>query len=73
MAKDRLFRLHSMTKPITALTTLPVLEEKNIDLDQPLQSIFPESPLSTIPLSTLMTHTSGFSYGFKINRWVVWC
>jgi CubicO group peptidase (beta-lactamase class C family) len=42
MSKDRLFRLYSMTKPITALTALQVLAEKNIKLEQPLQLIFPE-------------------------------
>jgi CubicO group peptidase (beta-lactamase class C family) len=73
MSKDRLFRLYSMTKPITALTALQVLAEKNIKLEQPLQLIFSEfEKQSPIPLSTLMTHTSGFSDGFKINRWAGW-
>jgi CubicO group peptidase (beta-lactamase class C family) len=73
MSKDHLFRLYSMTKPITALTTLQVLAEKKIAMDTPLQAIFPEfKQHSDIPLWTLMTHTSGFSYGFKINRWAGW-
>jgi len=73
MTTDKLFRLYSMTKPITALTTLQVLDEKNIALDSPLQTIFPEfNQHPDIPLSTVMTHTSGFSYGFKINRWAGW-
>jgi len=73
MTKDRLFRLYSMTKPITALTTLKVLDEKGIDINTPLQSIFPQfKEQQSIPLSTIMTHTSGFSYGFKINRWAGW-
>jgi CubicO group peptidase (beta-lactamase class C family) len=73
MDKDNLFRLHSMTKPITALTTLQVLADKDITLNSPLQSIFPQFKIHPdIPLWTLMTHTSGFSYGFKINRWAGW-
>lgn len=73
MTTDKLFRLYSMTKPVTALTTLQVLAEKNIALDEPLQTYFPEfEQQADIPLSTLMTHTSGFSYGFKINRWAGW-
>jgi CubicO group peptidase (beta-lactamase class C family) len=73
MTKDKLFRLYSMTKPITALTTLQVLEEKNIALNEPLQSIFPEFEQQTqIPLSTLMTHTAGFSYGFHPKYWAGW-
>jgi len=73
MSTDKLFRLYSMTKPITALTTLQVLDEKNIAVDESLQSIFTQfDEHSDIPLSTVMTHTSGFSYGFKINRWAGW-
>jgi len=73
MKVDNLFRLNSMTKPITALTTLQVLKEKNIPLSTPLQTIFPQfKHHPDIPLSTLLTHTSGFSYGFKINRWAGW-
>lgn len=73
MSKDTLFRLYSMTKPITALTTLQVLAEKEITLDSSLQTIFPQfEQHSDIPLSTVMAHTSGFSYGFKINRWAGW-
>lgn len=73
MTTGSLFRLNSMTKPITALTTLQVLAEQNIALNSPLQAIFPEFKQHLdIPLSTLMTHTSGFSYGFKINRWAGW-
>ena len=73
MTKDRLFRLYSMTKPMTALTTLQVLEEQGVPLNSPLQKIFPQfEQLEDIPLSTVMTHTSGFSYGFKINRWAGW-
>jgi len=50
-----------------------VLDEKNIALDSPLQKIFPQfEKHPDIPLSTVMTHTSGFSYGFKINRWAGW-
>jgi CubicO group peptidase (beta-lactamase class C family) len=71
--KDALFRLNSMTKPITALTTLQVLAEKNIALNSPLQAVFPQfDQHPDIPLSTVLTHTSGFSYGFKINRWAGW-
>lgn len=73
MTKEHLFRLHSMTKPITALVTLQVLAENNLALHTPLQAIFPEfKQHPDIPLWTLMTHTSGFSYGFKINRWAGW-
>lgn len=73
MTTDRLFRLHSMTKPITALTTLQVLAEKDIAVNAPLQSVFPQfNHHSPIPISTVMTHTAGFSYGFKINRWAGW-
>jgi CubicO group peptidase (beta-lactamase class C family) len=73
MKKDALFRLNSMTKPITALTTLKVLADNAITLDSPLQNIFPQfGALEDIPLWTVMTHTAGFSYGFKINRWAGW-
>jgi len=73
MTKDNLFRLYSMTKPITALTTLQVLAEQGITLDSPLQTVFPQfEQQSNIPLSAVMTHTSGFSYGFHPKYWAGW-
>ncbi|MFT5297762.1 MAG: CubicO group peptidase (beta-lactamase class C family), partial [Colwellia sp.] len=73
MTKDNLFRLNSMTKPVTALITLQVLAEKDITLDSPLQTVFPQfEQQSDIPLSSVMTHTSGFSYGFHPKYWAGW-
>jgi CubicO group peptidase (beta-lactamase class C family) len=73
MQKDNIFRLYSMTKPITALATLKLLAEKDIPLDTPLQQFYPKfTRQSAIPIDTLLTHTSGLSYGFKINRIAGW-
>ena len=70
MKKNAIFRLHSMTKPLTSLAFLKFTHQRNIHLDTPLQHFFPLFNKKTdIPLHTILTHTSGFGYGFSIRRW----
>jgi len=42
VARDSLFRLSSMTKPITAAATLAVIEEGLIGLQEPVERLLPE-------------------------------
>jgi len=42
MARDTIFRIASMTKPITAVATLMLVEECKIRLDEPLDRLLPE-------------------------------
>ena len=73
---DHIFRLMSMSKPITALAAMQLVEKGKLNLDSPAEEILPE--LSKIPILTgdnklvkqsksitlrhLMSHTSGFAY-----------
>lgn len=42
MAKDALFRIASMTKPITAIGIMMLVDEKKLKLDDPVEKILPE-------------------------------
>jgi CubicO group peptidase (beta-lactamase class C family) len=42
MARDTIFRISSMTKPITAVATLILLEECRLRLDEPVGRLLPE-------------------------------
>lgn len=76
--EDNIFRIASMTKPITSVAALQLVEKGLIGLDDPLNDILPE--MSSIPildekgsltasdekitLRQLLTHNSGFAYDF---------
>jgi CubicO group peptidase (beta-lactamase class C family) len=79
MADDTLFRIASMTKPVTSVAVLMLAEEGRFDLTDPVSKYLPEfkdmrvlDPKGTgtvaanreITLHDLLTHTSGLSYGF---------
>ena len=73
MSKDAIFRLFSMTKAITSVVTLETLKRHNMTVDEPIQNVLPSfSNVPDMPIHTLLNHTSGLSYGFKINRWAGW-
>lgn len=77
MADDTLFRIYSMTKPITAVAALMLYEEGRFLLSDPITDFVPElrhltvfnpdgdpTPLHTnITMHQLLTHTAGFGYG----------
>ncbi len=42
VAADSLFRVYSMTKPVTGMAAMMLIEEGRLGLDQPLADIFPE-------------------------------
>ena len=78
MAHDTLFRIYSMTKPITAVAAMMLYEEGAFRLSDPLSKFLPElaelevlnddggrSPARPITMQQLLTHTAGFSYGFN--------
>ena len=82
MRRDTLFRIASMTKPITSVATLMLVEEGKLKLDDPITKWMPEfktmrvlkdaeGPVEDtypaardITVEDLMTHRSGFAYGF---------
>jgi CubicO group peptidase (beta-lactamase class C family) len=78
---DRLFRLASMTKPVTSVAAMMLVEQGRIGLDNPLAKHLPQFAglqvrradgsleLARRPptIRELLTHTAGFSYTF-MNR-----
>ncbi len=78
LQKDDLFRIYSMSKPITAVAIMQLYEQGKFQLTDPISKFVPElAELSVlgaqgeltpankpITMQQLLTHTAGFSYGF---------
>ena len=82
---DTLFWIASMTKPITSLAAMQLVEQGKLSLDAPIGNILPQlahpqilqdgvlRPARTaITLRHLLTHTSGFSYTFASAELTAW-
>lgn len=77
MRTDAIFRLYSMTKPVTAVALLMLMEEGRIALDDPVAKFIPPfanlkvqgdgAPKRAMTVLDLLRHTAGFTYGFH-NR-----
>ena len=81
IGRDQMFRYASMTKPVTSVAALILVEEGKLGLDEPVSRYLPafadlkvRQPDSTLApaarpptIKELLTHTAGFSYNF-INR-----
>ncbi len=74
---ETLFWIASMTKPVTSVAAMQLVERGRLELDAPIGDLLPDlaNPLilengktrpatQKITLRQLLTHTSGFSYGF---------
>ena len=57
--KDTPLHLASISKPITAMAVLKLVEAKKISLEQKVKSIFPSFPYSDVTIQHLLTHRSG--------------
>ncbi len=78
LTADALFRIYSMSKPITAVAAMMLYEEGAFQLDDPVAKFLPElkelemlgedgkrvTMKKTMTMQHLLTHTAGFSYGF---------
>lgn len=70
MAETTPHRLASLTKPITAVATLALVDRGTLALDQPVTRWLPAfrprhgDVASPITIQQLLTHTSGLGYGF---------
>jgi len=64
-AKDTtVYRIASVSKPITAAAVMQLVEKGKIDLEAPIQQyvpVFPRKPYP-IPIRSLLTHTSGIRH-----------
>jgi CubicO group peptidase (beta-lactamase class C family) len=77
MRADAIFRLYSMTKPVTAVALLVLMEEGRIALDDAVARFIPgfadlkvqggETPKRAMTVLDLLRHTAGLTYGFH-NR-----
>ena len=73
---DDIFRIYSMTKPVTSVAAMMLVEEGSLSLDDELSSVIPafadtevyedgdtRPPARPILIRDLLTHTSGLTYG----------
>ena len=77
MPPEAIFRIYSMTKPITSVAALILIEDGKIKLDDPVSRYLPElkalrvyagkdqttEAKRPVTIRDLMRHTSGFTYG----------
>jgi CubicO group peptidase (beta-lactamase class C family) len=78
MQRDTIFRIYSMTKPVTTVAAMMLYEEGKLDLDAPVSKYLPElkglrvyagkgdetvEANREMTVRDLMRHTSGLTYG----------
>lgn len=82
LAKDDLFRIYSMSKPITAAAAMQLYEQGKFQLTDPVSKFVPElkgvqvlqsdgtlAPVvAEMTMQQLLTHTTGLSYGFDADN-----
>ena len=77
---DTLFRIYSMTKPITAVAAMILYEEGKFHMNDPVSKYLPEfaeqkilidgelhTPNSPMKIRQLFTHSAGLTYGFSAD------
>jgi len=81
MQKDTIFRIYSMTKPVTSVAVMMLYEEGRLKLDDPVSKYVPEfkglkvyaesgkheDQVRKMTVRDLLRHTSGLTYGFFGN------
>jgi len=76
LRENAIFRIASMTKPVTSVAYMMLLEEGRTSLDQPVEAVVPElkglsvaggGPAAAITMLDLLRHTSGFTYDFQYH------
>lgn len=81
MKKDAIFRIASMSKPITTVAAMILAEENKLDVGAPVSQYLPEfkdvkvgtegaAPKRPMTVQDLMRHTSGLTYGLFGNSQV---
>ena len=86
ISEKNIFVIASMTKSITSVAALQLVERGEVSLDEPLDAYLPEmasipilnkkdeivKPRSSICLRHLLTHTAGFGYSFTCPQLGIW-
>jgi len=81
LAFDSIFRIYSMTKPITSVALLMLFEQGRFQLSDPISKFLPElnnakvlgadgeliHPKNEITIHRLLTHTAGLTYGVFVD------
>jgi CubicO group peptidase (beta-lactamase class C family) len=78
MTPDTIFRLYSMSKPVTSVAAMMLAEDGKLALDDPVSKYIPafadvkvgieKNPINRpITIEDLLRHTSGLTYGFTGN------
>ena len=80
MTEDTIFRIYSMSKPITSVAVMMLVERGELELDTPVAEYLPEfegvkvlkgeeevDPERAMTVRDLLRHTSGLTYGFFGN------
>jgi len=78
LREDTIFRIYSMTKPITSVALMTLMEQGHFELDDAARRWIPALAelevygqgkiKSDITIRQLLTHTAGFSYGFQPDK-----
>src|SRR6266705_5117176 len=77
LSKDGIFAIASMTKPVTSVAVMQLVEAGKVKLDEPAATYLPElgsvqvleggglrPPKTKVTVRQLLTHSSGFAYEF---------
>jgi CubicO group peptidase (beta-lactamase class C family) len=84
MGLDTIFRIYSMTKPITSVAAMILYEQGLFHMNDPISKFIPdfknvkvlardgrlEDPKRDITIHDLMTHTAGLSYAVEVDSLV---
>lgn len=77
MKQDAIFRLFSMSKPITAVALLQLVDQGKIALNDDIRKYLPnfeafeyQGEQQTVTIHQLLSHTAGFGYGGGLKNWV---
>lgn len=77
MKPDAIFRLFSMSKPITAVALLQLVDQGKIALEDDIRKYLPnfepfefEGEQQIVTVHQLLSHTAGFGYGGGLKSWV---
>jgi len=81
MEEDAIFRIYSMSKPITAAALMMLYDEGKFQLDDPVKNYIPEFADTKVwvegeevdqqedfTIRHLLTHTAGFCYGWDVSH-----
>ena len=79
--EDTIFRIYSMTKPITSVALMTLMEQGHFELDDAAKrwipalaklEVYQQGKIeSDITIRQLLTHTAGFSYGFEPDKYPI--